>query len=69
MTRIRGTRYRYLDIVVSCNPGTDEYLLENSCFIAEITSESTADTGHGKKLDEYTRLPSLEAYAIVRSGS
>jgi Uma2 family endonuclease len=65
MTRVRGTRYRYSDVVVSCNPGTDEYLLENPCFIAEVTSDSTADTDHGKKLEEYTKLPSLERYAII----
>ena len=65
MTRTQGTRFRYPDIVVSCNPGSDPYLLENPCFIAEITSDSTADTDHGRKLEEYTKLPSLERYAII----
>ncbi len=65
MTRTQGTRYRYPDIVVSCSPGSDPYLLENPCFIAEITSDSTADTDHGRKLEEYTKLPSLERYAII----
>ena len=65
MTRTKGTRYRYPDIVVSCVPGSDPYLLENPCFIAEITSDSTADTDHGRKLEEYTKLPSLERYTII----
>ena len=65
MTRTQGTRYRYPDIVVSCSPGHDPYLLENPCFIAQVTSESTADTDHGRKLEEYTKLPSLERYAIL----
>jgi Uma2 family endonuclease len=65
MTRTQGTRYRYPDIVVSCSPGSDPYLLENPCFIAEVTSDSTADTDHGRKLEEYTKLPSLERYAII----
>jgi Uma2 family endonuclease len=65
MTRVQNTRYRYPDIVISCNPGTDKYFLQNPCFIAEITSDSTADTDHGKKLEEYTKLPSLERYAII----
>jgi Uma2 family endonuclease len=51
--------------VLSCNPGEDAYFLENPCFIAEVTSESTADTDHGKKLEEYSRIPSLERYAII----
>ena len=65
MTRTQGTHYRYPDIVVSCSPGHDPYLLENPCFIAKITSDSTADTDHGRKLEEYTKLPSLERYAII----
>jgi Uma2 family endonuclease len=65
MTRTQSHRYRYPDIVLTCNPGNDPYFLENPCFIAEVTSDSTADTDHGKKLEEYSRIPSLERYAIV----
>lgn len=65
MTRVQATRYRYPDIVISCAPGVDSHMIENPCFIAEITSDSTADTDHGKKLEEYTKLPSLEHYAII----
>jgi Uma2 family endonuclease len=65
MTRTQLRRYRYPDIVLSCDPGEHEYVLENPCFIAEVTSESTADTDHGKKLEEYSQIPSLERYAII----
>jgi Uma2 family endonuclease len=64
-TPTRTTRYRYPDIVVSCQAGSDERFVENPCFIAEVTSESTAEVDHGAKLEEYTHLPSLQAYAIV----
>jgi Uma2 family endonuclease len=65
ITRVRDTRYRYPDVVASCTPGTDRYVLENPCFILEVTSDSTADTDHGKKLDEYTKIESMQRYAIV----
>jgi Uma2 family endonuclease len=64
-TRINSTRYRYPDIVVSCETIRNERLLEDPCFILEVLSDSTADTDHGAKLDEYTQLPSLQRYAIV----
>ena len=35
------------------------------CFIAEVQSDSTAETDNGSKLDEYTKIPSLQRYAII----
>ncbi len=64
-TRVRGTRYRYPDIVVSCEDIQNVRLLENPCFIVEVQSDSTAETDNGAKLEEYTSLPSLQRYAIV----
>ncbi|MGL4609939.1 MAG: Uma2 family endonuclease [Trueperaceae bacterium] len=63
--RTRMTRYRYPDFVVSCNPGNDEYFIENPCFIAEILSGSTEGTDLTQKLDEYMRLPSVERYVMI----
>ena len=40
MTRTQNTRYRYPDIVVTCAPGDNSHVLENPCFLAEITSDS-----------------------------
>lgn len=64
-TKVRNTRYRYPDIVISCEQTTNERMLEQPCFILEVLSDSTADTDNGKKLEEYTRLPSVNTYAIV----
>jgi Uma2 family endonuclease len=63
--RTRDTKYRYPDVIVSCAPGDDPYFIENPCFIVEVLSESTANTDHNDKLEEYTRLPSLQRYALV----
>ncbi|MBF6594115.1 MAG: Uma2 family endonuclease [Thermaceae bacterium] len=64
-TRVRATRYRYPDVVVSCEAMMDARQLEHPCFILEVLSESTADTDTGKKLEEYTKLPSMQTYLIV----
>ncbi len=58
-------RYRYPDVVVSCEISSDEYFIQAPCFIAEVQSESTAETDNGAKLEEYTKIPSLERYAII----
>ncbi len=58
-------RYRYPDVVVSCEISSDEYFIESPCFIAEVQSDSTAETDNGSKLEEYTKIPSLQRYAII----
>ena len=63
--RVADTRYRYPDVMVSCAHGGDLYALENPCLIVEVLSESTQAADTGAKLDEYTRLGSLERYVIV----
>jgi Uma2 family endonuclease len=67
--RTRGTRYRYPDFAVSCAPGDDPLFLDNPCLIVEVLSDSTETTDFGKKLDEYTHLPSLQRYVLVASDS
>lgn len=64
-----GRAYVYPDVVALC----DEPLLEgpnppsllNPAFIAEVTSESTADRDRGDKLSAYTKLERLVEYWIV----
>jgi Uma2 family endonuclease len=68
-TKVRGMRYRYPDIVVSCEDITNPRSLEHPCFIAEVQSDSTAETDNGAKLEEYTKLPSLQRYAIIAQKS
>jgi Uma2 family endonuclease len=67
--RVRSTRYRYPDLIISCNPGDDDYFVENPCFIAEVLSKSTEETDVTKKLDEYTRLPTVERYIMIDQSS
>ena len=67
--RTRDTRYRYPDFAVSCDPGDDPRYFDNPCLIVEVLSDSKEHTDFGKKLDEYTRLPSLQRYVLVASDS
>lgn len=67
--RTKETRYRYPDFAVSCNSGADPKYFENPCLIVEVLSSSIEHTDFGKKLDEYTRLPSLQRYVLVASNS
>ena len=67
--RTRDTRYRYPDFAVSCDAGDDPLYFDNPCLIVEVLSDSTESTDFGKKLDEYTRLPSLQRYVLVASDS
>lgn len=67
--RVRQTRYRYPDIVVTCEAINNPRTLEHPCLILEVLSESTAETDNGAKLEEYTKIPSLQRYAIVSQTS
>ena len=67
--RVRQTRYRYPDIVVTCETISNPRLLEQPCLLIEVLSESTAETDNGAKLEEYTKIPSLQRYAIVSQSS
>jgi Uma2 family endonuclease len=63
--RTKAAKVRYPDVVVSCVPGQDEYLLENPCFVVEVLSPSTAETDLREKLGEYMSISSLTRYLIL----
>ncbi len=54
---------------MSCAPGDDDYFVDNPCFIVEVLSDSAAQTDITKKLEEYTRLPSLTRYVMISQNS
>ena len=68
-TQVKGTRYRYSDIVVTCETIRNPRLIEAPCFILEVLSDTTADVDHGAKLEEYTKVSSLQRYVIVSQNS
>jgi len=71
-TRVRvnsKVSYRYPDVVVIC--GTVEYVenrvdtISNPLLIVEVLSPGTALVDRNQKLDEYTRIPSLQEYVLI----
>lgn len=65
-TQVSATRYRYPDVIVTCEEDTDEYTVKAPCALFEVLSESTEDVDGIEKLEEYLKLPSLERYVMVR---
>ena len=63
--RTRGSRYRYPDVIVTCEDGSDDHIVDSACVLFEILSESTESVDVTEKLSEYTRIPSLQRYVLV----
>lgn len=64
--QVDENRYRYPDVVVTCEPNADEYLVQAPCAVFEVLSESTQVTDETEKLEEYLRIPSLQCYGLLR---
>lgn len=71
-TRVRVASmvsHRYPDITVIC--GSAQYYekrvdtITNPIVLLEVLSPSTALTDRNEKLDEYTRIPSLQEYVLI----
>jgi Uma2 family endonuclease len=60
-----GFIYRYPDYMVALPEDEDEYLVFEPILAVEVASEDSASRDRGKKLDEYTHLPSMQYYLIV----
>ena len=64
--RTKDTKYRYPDVVITCETITDEYMVLEPCALFEVLSESTAETDATAKLEEYLKLPSLQRYVMLQ---
>jgi Uma2 family endonuclease len=64
--RVSGGKYRYPDVVVTCEPESDEYLIEAPCAVFEVLSDSTKDVDENEKLEEYLKIPSVQRYVLLR---
>ena len=59
-------RCYYPDVMVSCDPESDDdYVEQAPCLIVEVTSSSTAATDRREKRMAYLHIPSLRGYLIV----
>ena len=64
--RTKDTKYRYPDVIVTCETNDDEYTVLAPCALFEVLSESTAETDATTKLEEYLKLPSLQRYVMLQ---
>jgi Uma2 family endonuclease len=64
--RVSMGRYRYPDVVVTCETDADEYMIEAPCAVFEVLSESTEDVDTNEKLEEYLKIPGLQRYVLLR---
>ena len=64
--RVPNNRYRYPDVVVTCEDDADEYMIQAPCAVFEVLSESTEDVDVGEKLEEYLKIPSVQRYVLLR---
>ncbi len=64
--RVPNNRYRYPDVVVTCEDDADEYMIEAPCAVFEVLSDSTEDVDVGEKLEEYLKIPSVQRYVLLR---
>jgi Uma2 family endonuclease len=63
--RTRDNKYRYPDVVLTCEENADEYMVFAPCALIEILSNSTEDTDTFEKVEEYLKLESLQRYIIL----
>lgn len=58
--------YYYPDVVVGCQQDeADDYYLEKTCLIVEVTSKTTEWKDYAEKLIAYQKLAALQVYLIV----
>ena len=61
-----GYIYRYPDLLVApLSDDQNEYIVFEPIIAVEVASENSLNRDRGKKLDEYTHLPSMTYYLIV----
>jgi Uma2 family endonuclease len=58
-------RFYYPDLLVSCRPERDDYVVSKPCLIVEVISPSTASTDRREKLEAYRSIASLSSYVLV----
>jgi Uma2 family endonuclease len=64
--RTKDVKYRYPDIVVTCEENADQYTVFTPCALFEVLSESTEETDSIDKVAEYLKLGGLDRYVMLR---
>ena len=62
-----NNRYRYPDVVVTCEPEPDLRMVQFPSLVVEVLSNGTEHVDKGDKLREYRTLPTVQYYLMVAS--
>jgi len=63
---VHDERFYYPDVFVSCSEGDRaRYTREQPIFVAEVLSPATERIDRHEKFDAYTKIPSMQEYALV----
>lgn len=65
---LKGTSYRYPDVVVTCHPFDlrgDSHIVRQPRVLVEVLSTSTERADRGVKWQRYRKIPSLWYYLLV----
>ena len=60
-------RYRYPDVVVTCQKEPDMRMVQFPSLLVEVLSEGTEHVDKGDKLREYQTMPTVQYYLLVSS--
>ena len=63
--KVRGSKYRYPDVMIVCTPRLDKYIEDSPCFLLEVVSPNSDSVDRGEKLEEYTKLESVQRYVLL----
>jgi Uma2 family endonuclease len=64
--QVPNGKYRYPDVIVTCEEEADEYLIKAPCAVFEVLSDSTRDVDENEKLEEYLKIDSVQRYVLLR---
>ena len=64
-----NNRYRYPDVVVTCEHEPDLRMIQFPSLVVEVLSEGTQHVDKGDKLREYQSMPTVQYYLLVASDS
>ena len=64
--RVPNNRYRYPDVVVTCDDDADEYMIQAPCAVFEVLSNSTEDVKRSEMLEEHLKIPLVQRYVQLR---
>jgi Uma2 family endonuclease len=65
--KVNATKYRYSDVMVTCEKEPDNRIVQFPSLIIEVLSEGTQKADRNEKLTEYRQIPTLNYYILIEA--